>query len=244
MAEPQQNRSLLKSLPLVALILASLFALFFLDVGHYISWQALSENHNRLTAYVTENALLAGLIFILVYALATALSLPGGVILTLMGGFLFGSLLGTAYVTLGATLGAVGIFLAARSALADLLRARVGKAMERMEKGFSRNAVSYLLFLRLVPVFPFWLVNIVPAFLGVSLRVYALTTFFGILPGTLVYASLGSGLGHLLESGQQPDLSIIFSPEVLLPLLGLALLSLVPIAYKKLKARKGEAAEE
>ena len=111
-----------------------------------------------------------------------------------------------------------------------------------MEDGFRENALSYLLFLRLIPLFPFWLVNLVPAFLGVSTLTYVIGTFFGIIPGTFVFASVGNGLGAVLDAGQDPDLGIIFKPEILGPLIALAVISLLPIGYKKYQARKKSAA--
>ncbi len=158
------------------------------------------------------------------------------------GGFLFGTFEAAVYVVIGATLGATGIFLAAKTAFGDVLHARAGPALQKMEAGFQENALSYLLVLRLIPLFPFWLVNIVPAFLGVPLRTYVIGTFFGIIPGVLVFASVGSSIGGVLDSfdpDDPPDLgSIIFQPENLLPLLGLAVLSLLPIVYRRIKARR------
>ena len=109
-----------------------------------------------------------------------------------------------------------------------------------MEEGFRRDALSYLLVLRLIPIFPFWLVNIVPAFLGVPLRTYVLGTFVGIIPGSFVYASVGNGLGAVFDAGGTPDLGIIFAPAILLPIVGLAVLALLPIVYRRFKARKRE----
>ena len=126
------------------------------------------------------------------------------------------------------------MFLAARTAFGDMLRGRAGSAVQRMRSGFEQNAVSYMLFLRLVPVFPFFLVNLAPAFLGVPLRVFVLTTFFGIIPGTFVYASLGAGLGDLIGE-ESIDLGLIFEPRYLLPILGLAILALVPVVVKRLR---------
>jgi uncharacterized membrane protein YdjX (TVP38/TMEM64 family) len=107
-----------------------------------------------------------------------------------------------------------------------------------MEDGFRENALHYLLFLRLVPILPFWLVNLVPAFLGVPFRIYLTATFFGIIPGSLVYASVGNGLGAVFDAGATPDLGIIFKPAIILPLAGLAILAILPVAYKKIKARQ------
>jgi uncharacterized membrane protein YdjX (TVP38/TMEM64 family) len=112
--------------------------------------------------------------------------------------------------------------------------------MRRMEEGFRADALSYLLVLRLIPIFPFWLVNIVPAFLGVPLRTYVLGTLIGIIPGSFVYASVGNGLGAVFDAGQTPDLGIVFEPAILLPIVGLAVLALLPVAYRKSKARRKE----
>jgi uncharacterized membrane protein YdjX (TVP38/TMEM64 family) len=130
------------------------------------------------------------------------------------------------------------VFLAARTAFYDLFHARAGAALARLEEGFRRDSFSYLLFLRLVPVFPFWLVNIVPALLGMALGPYMLATLIGIIPGAVVYSSVGSGLGMLLDRGEMPNLGIIFEWRILLPLLGLAVLALVPVLYTRLRARK------
>jgi uncharacterized membrane protein YdjX (TVP38/TMEM64 family) len=137
---------------------------------------------------------------------------------------------------IAATCGATVVFLIARTALGDSLRQKAGPAMRRMEAGFRENALNYLLFLRLIPVFPFWLVNLVPAFLGVPLATYVLATLVGIIPGSLVYASVGNGLGTVFEAGGRPDLGIIFEPEIILPILGLAVLAILPVAYKKIRA--------
>lgn len=225
-------------LPLLV-IAAGIAAVFVFDLDRYLSFSALAENRQALTDFVAANHLLAALSFVGLYAVVVALSIPGAVFLTLGGGFMFGVVLGSIYVVTGATLGATIVFLAARTALGDLLRAKAGPWLSKLEAGFKDGALSYMLFLRLVPVFPFWLVNLVPAFLGVPLATYVLATFFGIIPGSVVYASVGNGLGAVFEAGGTPDLSIIFSPEILLPIVGLAVLALIPIAAKRLRARKG-----
>ncbi len=220
-------------------ILAIGFAAFFaFGLQKYLSFEMLQENRVALRAMVEANRFLALAVYVLVYALAVGFSLPGGAILTIAGGFLFGPVLATLAVVVGATAGATGLFLAARTALGDMLRARAGSAINRMAEGFRRNALSYLLFLRLVPAFPFWLVNLVPAFLGVSLRTFVVGTFFGIIPGTVVYALVGNGLGTVLDAGERPDLDVIFRWEILLPVLGLGVLALSPVLYKRWKARR------
>ena len=227
-------------LPL-AVLLAGLGLVLAMGWQHYLSLEALRTHQDQLHALVQRLGPLAGLLFILLYALVIAFSIPGGLILTLCGGFLFGTTMGTLYVVVGATLGATGVFLAARTALGDSLRQRAGPFLRKMEAGFQRNELSYLLILRLIPLFPFWLVNIVPAFLGVSLRSYVIGTFFGIIPGSLVFASVGAGLSALLanfDPETPPALAeILFEPRYLVPLLGLALLALLPVVYKKLRGR-------
>lgn len=222
--------------PLVVLV-ALIVLVFALRLDRYLSFEALRDHREALLAFVHARPVAAPLLFVVVYATAAALSVPGAVILTITGGFLFGVLAGSVLAVVGATLGAICVFLVAKTSLGDPLRARAGPWLGRMEAGFSTNALSYMLFLRLMPVFPFWLVNLVPAFLGVRLRIFALATFFGIMPGTIVYASVGNGLGAVFDAGDTPDLGIVFRPEILLPIVGLALLSLLPIAYRKYRTR-------
>jgi uncharacterized membrane protein YdjX (TVP38/TMEM64 family) len=211
---------------------AAIVAFFALGLGRFLTFEALAANRQALLAAVAEAGMLAPLAFIAVYIAAAALSVPGGVFLTVAGGFLFGTWLGGLYSLIGATLGASILFLIARSSFGDVLRARAGPFLRRVEAGFQENGASYLLFLRLVPLFPFWLVNLVPAFFGVSLRVFAIWSFFGMAPGTFVYASLGAGADALIAQGRTPDLHIIFQPRVLLPLVALGVLSLIPALYK------------
>jgi uncharacterized membrane protein YdjX (TVP38/TMEM64 family) len=222
-------------LPLVVLLLAVVAALG-LGLDEYLSFEQLERNRTQLLDFVERNPLLAPLAFMLIYAAVIALSIPGGAILTMAGGFLFGVVAGTCYVVSAATLGATIVFLIAKTALGDSLRRKAGPGMRRMEAGFRDNALNYLLFLRLIPVFPFWLVNLVPAFLGVPLRTYIAATFIGIIPGSLVYASVGNGLGAVFEVGGRPDLGIIFEPQIILPIVGLAVLAILPVAYKKIRA--------
>lgn len=223
-------------LGVLALGLAGFFA-FGLD--DYLSFETLRDRHAALTALVAENRWAAAFLYLAIYVLAVAFSIPGATVLTLVGGFLFGILWGSVLVVIGATAGAVCVFLAARTALGDFLRRRAGPWLRRLEAGFRENAFSYMLTLRLLPVAPFWLVNLAPAFLGVSLPTYALTTFIGVIPGTIVYAAIGNGLGATLEAGDDPDLGIIFEPHILLPLVGLALLSLLPVVVKAVRRRRG-----
>jgi uncharacterized membrane protein YdjX (TVP38/TMEM64 family) len=218
-------------LPLAGLVVVAL-AVYASGLHRELSLAGLQHRRETLQVLVATHPLLGPLAFVAVYAVATALSLPGALFLTLAGGFLFGTWLGGLLSVVGATSGAVVLFLIARSSLGAALRGRAGPWLQRLEAGFRRNAFSYLLVLRLVPLFPFWLVNLVPAFLDVPLPIFALATFLGIIPGGLVYAGVGSGLGMVLDRGEQLDLDLILDQQVLLPLLGLAALALVPVIHR------------
>ncbi len=221
---------------LILVVFAAAVAVVFLTgVKDYLTLDALSANRSRLLDFVAANAVQAVIIYMAVYIAAVALSVPGAVWLTIAGGFVFGPLVATLYIVVAATVGATIIFLIARYVLGDVLRARAGPALQKMEAGFQANALSYLLILRLVPLFPFFVVNLAPAFLGVSLRTYVIATLFGIIPGTFVYALAGNGLGVVFDAGGTPDLGIIFKPGILFPILGLALLALIPVVYKRMR---------
>lgn len=243
---PSKRRLSASRIVIVALIAAGFVTFFALGLQNYLSFHALQENRQALLRWNESRPFVAALTYMGVYALAVAFSVPGAAWLTIAGGFVFGWFYGTCYTVIGATVGACAIFLAARYAFADFFHAKAGPALKRMEKGFREDAASYLLFLRLVPAFPFWLVNLAPAFFGMPLGAYALWTFIGIIPGTLVYVLVGNGLSDYIARGQQPDLGIIFEPQYLAPILGLAALSLLPIVVKRLKrgSRLSEAAED
>jgi uncharacterized membrane protein YdjX (TVP38/TMEM64 family) len=215
---------------------AVLVLLKLTGVLHYLSFAELARNREWLVGEVDRLGIAAPFLFILVYAVCTALSLPTGLLLSTLGGFLFGTWWGALCNVVGATLGATAIFLAAKTVLGDALRARAGPFVQKLEAGFRENALSYMFVLRLVPLFPFWLVNLAPAFLGVRLTIFVVGTFFGIIPGALVYAGVGTGLGAILESGGEPSAAVIFEPRILLPLAGLVALALVPVLYKRLRS--------
>ena len=237
--------------PLLLLLGATCFVLA-MGWQRYLTLQALAENRESLRGYIEGNMLLSLLGFVALYAVVVALSLPGGAVLTLAGGFLFGWLLGGAASIVGATIGATIIFLIARSALGDVLAAKAGPFLSRFRAGFQQDAVSYLLFLRLVPIFPFWLVNLAPSLLGVSFGTYVATTFLGIIPGTFAYALAGNGLDSVIEAqaasyqsclakmgpeGQEScsyalDPGALLTPELIAGLVALGLVALVPVAVK------------
>jgi len=227
----------------IAIVAAGFAAYFTLGLHHFGTLDTLREHRSELIDFVAANAVVASLLFVSVYAAATALSLPGGLVLSLTGGFLFGTWLGGILVATGATIGASIIFLIAKTSLGDTMLAHAGPMIKKMDAGFRRDAASYMLILRLVPLFPFWLVNIVPAFLGVSFRTYFITTALGILPAVFIYTGVGNGLGHLFEIGTDPNLGVIFEPQFLCPLLGLAVLALIPIGYKRWRGRSVELVE-
>ena len=216
-------------------LLAAGWIVFMVAGGYrYLTFSALAENRDWLCSLVQNWGLLAAFVYIAIYGVLIALSVPGAAILTIAGGFLFGTWIGSLCAVIGATLGATVLFLAARAGLGGLAQ-RAGRFVGRLEAGFRADAFNYLLVLRLVPIFPFWLVNLVPALVGVSLPTFVLATFLGIIPGSVVYASLGNGLGSVLE---KPDLAIVFKPRVLFPIVGLALLALIPVGYRCWRDRR------
>ena len=199
---PARKPAWRRLLPLI--ILVGLVALaFWSGLDDYFSLRQVAENRAALTGFVRENYLLAILAYTCLYVAVTALSLPAGALLTITGGFLFGPIVGGTATVVGATFGATIIYLIARSSLGEPLAARAGPWLAKLRKGFQEDAMSYLLFLRLVPAFPFAVVNLVPAFLGVSLRTYVVGTFFGIIPGTFAFAWLGAGLDSIIEVQQE-----------------------------------------
>ena len=234
---PNRRRDLLRrAIPVAAIVL--IVAVFCaLDLDRFLGFDALRANRDALEAWVHSHAVVAVITYMAVYAVAMVAFPPSGAFLTITGGFLFGTIAGGLYVVFAATAGATALFLVAKTAFGDPLRARAGPFLKRLEDGFRANALSYLLVLRLIPLFPFWLINLAPAFLGVPLRIYVVGTFFGIIPGTLVYASVGNGLGAILATDGTPDLGIIFEPQFLIPILGLAGLAVLPVIYKKVSAR-------
>ena len=216
------------------LLIAVVLALFYaLDLGRLLSFEALAEHRAMLLAWVEAHPILAPITYILLYIAVVAFSLPGGMVMSISGGFLFGTLDGGIYAVVGATIGATTLFLVAKTTIGDYLLARTGGSMKRMQQGFAENALNYLFVLRLIPLFPFFLVNLAPAFLGVSLRVYLIATAFGIMPGTFIYALTGSGLGSVLAQGGEITLVGIFTPQVIGALAGLAFLALLPVLYKR-----------
>lgn len=233
------NSGTKRFLPLIAIAVVAAIGAFTLR--EHISFDALRDNRETLIAYRDSNYLLTALLFIAVYVGIVAFSLPGAVIATLTGGFLFGTALGTAFNVTGATLGAILIFLAARLGLGNKLRAQMDASdgvVAKIKKGIDENQWSMLFFIRLVPAVPFFVANLIPAFVGVPLYRFVVSTFIGIIPGTLVFTSVGAGLGEVFARGESPNLGIIFEPHILLPILGLTALSLLPVLIKAVTGKK------
>ena len=221
------------------LILALLAASLATGLHRRLDWATLAAHEATLRRLVAEAPVLSGAAYLAAYALAVALSLPVGALFTVGGGLLFGTLVGGAVAVAGASSGAILLFLAARTALAPLLAARARPFLARIGPGLRRDGFLALLALRLIPVVPFWLANLAPALVGMRLGSFAAATFLGIIPATFVFAGIGAGLGGVLAAGRPPDLSVIWSPPVLLPLLGLATLSLLPVAWRQWRSRHG-----
>ncbi len=234
---PRKPKRLQRLLPLV-LLAAGLAAFFAFDFDRFVTFEALRANRGRLLTWVEAYPLLAPLAFGLLYVATVAFSLPIAAFLSLAAGFLFGLPVGMLVVVAGASLGATLVFLAARTAFGEGLLARAGPALLRMERGFRANAVSYMLFLRIVPVFPFWMVNLAAALFGAPLRVFMLTTFLGIMPATFVFVNVGRGLGAVLDAGATPEIGGVLTPDVLVALTLFGLLALAPAIYRKVKARR------
>jgi uncharacterized membrane protein YdjX (TVP38/TMEM64 family) len=225
-------------MPLALIVLALALAYAF-GLYRLLAFEALARHREALTALVAAAPFVAAALYLAAYVAVVALSLPGGAVMTLAGGLLFGPWLGAGAAVTGATLGACLLFLAARSALAPLVAERAAPLLDRVRPGLERDGFFYLLALRLVPLVPFWLLNLAPALVGMRFLPYAAATAVGIVPGAAVYAGIGAGLGEILARGETPDLSVILSPGILLPLLGLAALSLLGAWWRRRGRRKG-----
>ena len=222
-------------LALAALFVGALIAFFALGGQDYLDLETIKRHRDALLAFTETHFVASLLIAFAVYAGATAFSLPGGLVLSLTMGFVFGRWVGTALVVVAGTLGATLLFLAARYLFADAARKRLGALGEKINAGFTENAFSYLLFLRLVPLFPFFLVNLAPAFTTIPLRTFVLATAIGIIPGTFVFVNLGQTLGRI------DSLKGLVSFEVLAGLALLGVFALVPVVVQKLRAKRREA---
>ncbi|PWK55880.1 TVP38/TMEM64 family protein [Roseicyclus mahoneyensis] len=238
---PQIRKSPLgRALPLIAIALGAGLGWWYL--GDRLSFQTLADNRDALISLRDTHYLAAVIGFIALYAVIVAFSLPGATLATLTGGFLFATFPGALFNIAGATFGATAIFLAARSGIGAGMAARLEGSeglVKRIKDGIDDNQWSMLFLIRLVPVVPFFLANLIPAFLDVPLRRFVISTFFGIMPGAVVFTSVGAGLSDVFARGETPDLGIIFEPQILLPLLGLSALAMLPVLLKLARGRPG-----
>lgn len=223
-----------KLIPLLLLLFGLTAAIYF-DFGRYVDFRFLQTHQDIVKGFITDMPIRAALVFLALYALSTTFSLPFGAIMTISGGWLFGIWIGGSLTIIGATIGASTLFLATRYALREVMVTRAGRRLQQFEAGFNRHSTSYLLAMRLIPIFPFFLVNFLPALIGVKFRTFALTTLIGIAPGTFVYAGLGNGISFVLSVDETLDIFDIFNPSVFLPLCGLGFLSLLPVIWKKVE---------
>lgn len=228
-----------RHLPLIAILVVACVGFFTLR--DYLSFATLADNREALLAYRDSHYVLMALAFIGVYITIVAFSLPGAAVASVTGGFLFGLWGGTAFNVIAATVGATAIFLAARAGLGKTLSAKLDASegtIRKLRNGLHENEISVLFLLRLVPAVPFFVANLLPALVGVKLRNFVVTTALGIIPGALVFTSIGVGLGEVFDRGETPDLSLLWAPHVIGPILGLAALSALPIVIKSLRGKK------
>ncbi|MCG6884058.1 MAG: TVP38/TMEM64 family protein [Silicimonas sp.] len=236
----QASGGLAKRLPLLVILAVAAVGAFTLR--DYLSFQALAENREALIAFRDANYVLTVLGFIAAYVVIVAFSLPGATIATLTGGFLFATFPGALFNVMGATIGAAAIFMAARMGFGEKMSARLEASdgtIKKIKDGIDENQWSMLFLIRLVPAVPFFIANLLPSFLGVPLHRFLISTFLGIIPGAVVYTSVGSGLGDVFARGETPDLAIIFEPHILLPILGLCALAALPILLKAVRGKEG-----
>nr|WP_139257713.1 TVP38/TMEM64 family protein [Natronohydrobacter thiooxidans] len=228
---------------LPVLVIALVAILGAVALRDYLSFEALRDNRAALIAFRDSHYLLTALIFVLAYIAIVAFSLPGATAATLTGGFLFGVFPGALFNIVAATIGAAAIFLAVRAGFGRALSARIDASDGRIKQitdAIRANEAPVLFSLRLMPVLPFFVMNVVPALIGVRLRVFVVTTFFGIMPGGAIYTWVGAGLGEVFARDESPDLGIIFEPHIIGPLIGLAALSLLPVIVKQLRRKEGQ----
>jgi len=222
---------------LAVVLIAAVVALQLSPAGQYLTIEAMGHHRAVLVDAVDRHGALAALAYVAIYVLVISLAVPGATILTLAGGMMFGVVLGTALTVVAATTGATLVFLIAQLLFGARAIDRLGPSAQRMAAGLRREAVSYLLVLRLVPLFPFFLVNIVPAFCGIRPRIFALTTLVGIIPASLIYSLAGAGLGDALAEGGPLDLAHVLTPQMVAALAGMALLVLAAIPLRRRFAR-------
>ena len=227
-----------RRLPLIVILTAAVVGAFTLR--DYVSFEVLRDNREALLAFRDANYLLTAAGFIAAYVVIVSFSLPGATMATLTGGFLFATFPGALFNVTGATVGATAIFTAARLGFGEKLGAKLEGsegAVKKIKDGIDENQWSMLFLIRLVPAVPFFVANLVPSFMQVPTWRFVVSTFLGIIPGTVVYTSVGAGLGEVFARGETPNLGIIFEPRILLPILGLCALAVLPVAIKAIRGK-------
>ncbi len=233
------NRGLTRHIPLI--VIAAVAVIGSVTLGDYLTFETLRANREALLAFRDDNLIGLAAGFVAAYVTIVAFSLPGAAVASVTGGFLFGLAAGTALNVTSATIGACAIFLAARWGLGATLSARLEASegtVKRLKEGLRENEISVLFLLRLVPAVPFFVANLLPALVGVKFRNFLLTTALGIIPGAIVFTSIGVGLGEVFDRGETPDLSLLWEPHILGPILGLCALAALPILIKAVRGKK------
>ena len=229
-----------RHVPLAVILVVAIIGAFTLR--DYLTFDTLRDNREALLAYRDANLIQTAFLFFIAYVLIVGFSLPGATLTTLTGGFLFGTVLGAMLSVNGAAIGAAFIFLAARYGFGEKLGAKLEAStgpIKKIKDGMDENQWTMLFLIRLVPVVPFFIANLIPAFMQVPLHRFFISTFFGIIPATAVFSSIGAGLGEVFAAGEKPNLGIIFEPHIIMPILGFAALSLVPVVIKAVTGKKG-----
>jgi uncharacterized membrane protein YdjX (TVP38/TMEM64 family) len=218
---------------LLPLLLLIIFAAGAFGLVHNVGWDTLSRHRDALVGWVEIHPVTSAGLYLLAYILTAALALPPAGVLTVTGGFLFGTVLGGALAVIAATIGASILMVVVRSAFAPMLDRHRDRIPQGVRTRLTRDGFNYLLALRLIPLFPFWLINLTAAVAGMRLIAFVPATLLGIAPAGFVLSSIGAGVGTILAQGKTPDLSALFSARILLPLAGLAALSLLPVLLRR-----------
>ena len=230
---------LARHIPLLVILTVAAVGVFTLE--DYLTFETLRDNREALLTWRDINYRALAAAFIGIYIVIVAFSLPGAAVASMTGGFLFGLFAGTVFNVFAATIGASVIFLAARWGLGGILTARLEASegtIRKLKDGLRENEIPVLFLLRLVPVVPFFVANLVPALVGVTFRNFLITTALGIIPGGIVYTWIGVGLGGVFDRGETPDVSLLWEPFVAGPIMGLCVLAALPIVIKSIRGRR------
>lgn len=230
------SKKIRKALPLILMVLV--MGGLYLWLGfEWLNFEVLKKHHKLLKLWSEQRMFLSALLFILIYALVVGLSIPGGALLSILGGILFPQPLSSLYVVIGATLGASLLFAAAKSACDAFLKRKASSRLSRLKKEFKKESASYLLFLRLVPLFPFWLVNLAAAFFGTSFRTFVWTTSLGIIPGAVIFTEAGRAVSSIFDH-KDVSVSAVLNLHMQIALIAMGLFALLPVVVKWVRKKK------